>query len=269
MRSLHLGYLSPAGIPEAGSLLVIVQGGQVLVDEQVNSIFFPFGSPAIPAVDQMVGIGWVNDQPCYVAPAPEISARPGTRFVDLRELFNLVDEESLGIAGRAVQITAFLATRRFCGRGGGPAALADQELAMVCPVCGQTEYPRLSPAIIVLIRDNDRCLLARSPRFPEGMYSVIAGFVEPGETIEHAVHREVQEEVGVSIRSVQYWGSQPWPFPNSLMIGFTAEYAGGQIAIDNREIEAAGWFHRDDLPQLPGPMSIAYALINDFLEEGR
>lgn len=268
VRSLQLGYLSPSRVPEAGALLVIVHDGQVLVDDR-HSIFFPFASRQIPATDQVVGIGWVDDRPCYVVADPGTPAQPGTRFVGLRELFNHVDEESLGIAGRAVQVMEFLATRRFCGRCGAATALADHELSMVCPVCGQIEYPRLSPAIIVLIRDNDRCLLARSPRFPEGMYSVIAGFVEPGETIEHAVHREVQEEVGVRIRSVQYWGSQPWPFPNSLMIGFTAEYAGGQIAIDNREIEAAAWFGRDRLPRLPGPTSIAYALINDFLKEGR
>lgn len=267
MRSLQLGYLSPSGVPEIGALLVIVHNGQVLVDVLQHSLFFPSGFQENTATDKMVGIGWVNDQPCYVVPSTMTPAPPGTRFVGLRELFDLVDEESLGVAGRAVQVTEFLATRRFCGRCGATAALADYELAMVCPVCGQIEYPRLSPAIIVLVRDNDRCLLARSPRFPEGMYSVIAGFVEPGETTEHAVHREVHEEVGVSIRSVQYWGSQPWPFPNSLVIGFTAEYAGGQIAIDNREIEAAAWFNRDDLPQLPGPMSIAYALIKDFLQD--
>lgn len=269
MRSLQLGYLPPSSVPKIGALLVIVHSGHVLVDVLQHSVFFPFGSLENPATDKMVGIGWVNDQTCYVASALGTTAPPGTLFFGLRELFDLVDEESLGVAGRAVQVTEFLATRRFCGRCGATTALAEHELAMVCPICGQIEYPHLSPAIIVLVRDNDRCLLARSPRFPEGMYSVIAGFVEPGETIEHAVHREVQEEVGVSIRSVQYWGSQPWPFPNSLMIGFTAEYAGGQIAVDNREIEAAAWFDRDDLPQLPGPMSIAYALINDFLLEGR
>jgi NAD+ diphosphatase len=267
VRSLQLGYLPPSSAPKSGALQVIVNDGQVLVDVSKQTLFFPFGFEGTPTPDRMVGIGWVDDQPCYVTAATGTPAPPGTRFVGLRDLFDQVDEESLGVAGRAVQVMEFLATRRFCGRCGAMNALADHELSMVCPVCGQIEYPRLSPAIIVLVRDNDRCLLARSPRFPEGMYSVIAGFVEPGETIEHAVHREVREEVGVSIRSVQYWGSQPWPFPHSLMIGFTAEYAGGPIVIDNREIEAAAWFGRDHLPQLPGPMSIAYALINDFLQD--
>lgn len=268
MKSLQLGYLPPSRVPDSRALLVIVKNGQVLVDLLHHLVLFPFGSSEIPAPDQPVGIGWVDGRPCYVAPSSVSTASQGSRFVGLRELFNHVDGESLGIAGRAVQVTEFLATRRFCGRCGATTALADHELAMVCPVCGQIEYPRLSPAIIVLVRDHDRCLLARSPQFPEGMYSAIAGFVEPGETIEHAVHREVHEEVGVSIRSVQYWGSQPWPFPNSLMIGFTAEYAGGEIAIDNREIEAAAWFSRDDLPELPGSTSIAYALIKDFLLDG-
>jgi NAD+ diphosphatase len=128
-------------------------------------------------------------------------------------------------------------------------------------------YPRLSPAIIVLVRDGSRVLLARSPGFPEGMYSVLAGFVEPGESIEEAIRREVREEVGIEVTNLRYFGSQPWPFPNSLMIGFTTEYAGGELEIDPAEIEDAGWYETGEFPPLPPRVSIARAMIDGFVAQ--
>ena len=119
--------------------------------------------------------------------------------------------------------------------------------------------------MITLISDGDRMLLARSPHFAPGVYSTIAGFVEPGESLEETVVREIREEVGVEVRNVRYFGSQPWPFPNSLMIGFTAEYVSGEIRFDGVEIEDARWFTAEDLPRLPAPLSIARRLIDDFL----
>jgi NAD+ diphosphatase len=132
-----------------------------------------------------------------------------------------------------------------------------------CPQCGQTGFPRLAPAVIVLIERGDgRALLARNARFPDGMYSCVAGFVEPGETLEQAVHREIREEVGIEVRDLQYFGSQPWPFPHSLMIGFFAQYASGDLTPDGDEIADARWFSPSDLPGLPGEISIARALID-------
>ena len=131
--------------------------------------------------------------------------------------------------------------------------------------CGLLQFPRLSPAIIVLVRRGERLLLARSRQTPPGMYSVLAGFVEPGETLEQAVEREVKEEVGISVSNIRYFGSQPWPFPHSLMIGFTAEHAEGELDIDRNEMEDAGWYSVDRLPMLPPPISIARRLIDDFL----
>ena len=128
-------------------------------------------------------------------------------------------------------------------------------------------YPRLSPAAIVLVRRGDRILLARSSGFPKEMYSVLAGFVEPGESIEDAVAREIREEVGIGVENVTYFGSQPWPFPNSLMIGFTADYADGELAPDPDEIEDAGWYTASDLPRLPPETSIARAMIDDFVNQ--
>ncbi len=138
------------------------------------------------------------------------------------------------------------------------------ELAKRCMRCGMLHYSRLSPAAIVLVRWGNSVLLARSPGFPPGMYSVLAGFVEPGESIEETISREVREEVGIEVENIRYFGSQPWPFPHSLMIGFTADYATGTLRAEPEEIEDAGWYPVDDLPQLPPRVSIARAMIDEF-----
>jgi NAD+ diphosphatase len=188
----------------------------------------------------------------------------GMVFTDLRGLFYRVEEDFFRMAGRAKQLVGWHATHRFCGRCGGATEPAPGELAMRCTRCGMMHYPRLSPAAIVLVRKEDKILLAHSPGFPQELYSVLAGFVEPGETIEEAVVREVREEVGIEVTNVRYFGSQPWPFPNSLMIGFTADYAGGDLTPEPGEIEDAGWYTAVDLPQLPPKISIARAMIDDF-----
>lgn len=136
---------------------------------------------------------------------------------------------------------------------------------MACSACGQVHFPRVPPAVIVLIEREGEILLGRSTRFATGVYSTLAGFVEPGESLEECVHREVMEEVGVRLGKLRYFGSQPHPFPNSLMVGFVAEWAGGDIVLEDDEIEDAQWFTRDALPKLPHAMSIARALIEDWL----
>jgi NAD+ diphosphatase len=213
-------------------------------------------------------IGELGGQACW---AVEVGAdaRPpeGMVFEDLRVLFYRVDEEFFRMAGRAKQIVGWHATHRFCGRCGGETKPVPGELAMRCTRCAMMHFPRLSPAAIVLVRRGDRILLAHSPGFPQGLYSVLAGFVEPGESIEEAVVREVREEVGIEVTNVRYFGSQPWPFPNSLMIGFTADYKGGDLVPQPGEIEDAGWYTADDLPQLPPKISIARAMIDDFVSQ--
>jgi NAD+ diphosphatase len=141
------------------------------------------------------------------------------------------------------------------------------ERAKICPKCGLVAYPRLSPAVIVAVLRDNCILLAHSHRFPAKFYSVLAGFVEPGETLEECVEREVYEEVGIRVRAIRYFGSQPWPFPDSLMIAFTANYAGGEIRIDHSEIADANWFSANDLPHIPPKISIARQLIDWFLEK--
>ena len=217
-------------------------------------------------------IGVLSGHDCWAVEVSEDDGPPeGMVFRNLRSFFYGVDEEFFRMAGRAKQFVGWHATHRFCGRCGGMTEPAPGELAKRCTRCGMMHFPRLSPAAIVLVRDGDRILLARSPGFPPGLYSVLAGFVEPGESIEEAVVREVREEAGIEVKNVRYFGSQPWPFPNSLMIGFTADYAGGELTPEPGEIEDAGWYGADELPEIPvrvpARVSIARAMIDDFVRQ--
>jgi NAD+ diphosphatase len=189
-----------------------------------------------------------------------------TCFVGLRELSGILGETLAALAGKAVHIMEWDKNTVYCGRCGTETSLKDNERAKQCPECGFTSFPKISPAIIVMIEKEDKLLLARSPHFPQGRYSIIAGFVEPGESIEQAVVREVMEEVGINIKNINYFGSQPWPFPDSLMIGFTAEHAEGDIKVDGVEIEDAGWYTKDEIPNIPGTDSISGQLIRYFIE---
>jgi len=193
------------------------------------------------------------------------SLPPGHNLIPLRTIATSLSPDLLAILGRAVQLARFDQITSYCGRCGAQNLMKEDELAKQCPVCGLLTFPRLSPAIIVRITNGDKILLARSPHFPSGMYSVVAGFVEPGESIETGVHREVFEEVGVRITDLKYYASQPWPFPDSLMLGFVAKHLSGDIRCDGVEIEDARWFNRENIPELPGPLSIARALIDDFI----
>ncbi|WP_340818368.1 NAD(+) diphosphatase [Methanolobus sp. WCC4] len=188
-------------------------------------------------------------------------------FFDIRRLADILEEPFVSLAGKAVHIMEWDRNTLFCGSCGSPTVLKAAERAKACPECGFTAFPKISPAIIVLIEKGDRLLLARSPHFPPGRYSIIAGFVEPGETIEQAVVREVMEEVGISVRNIRYFGSQPWPHPDSLMIGFTAEHSEGEIRIDGIEIEDAGWYTKDEIPHIPGTDSISGQLIHHFISK--
>jgi NAD+ diphosphatase len=191
----------------------------------------------------------------------------GMALHGLRGLFGRLDDDLFSIAGRAIQVLDWDRNHQFCGRCGEMTEQQPHERARRCPSCGLTNYPRLSPAVIVLVRKGDEVLLARAHNFPGAFYSTLAGFVEPGETLEDTVQREIFEEVGIEVTNIRYFGSQPWPFPNSLMIGFLADYAAGEITIDNVEIKDAGWFHRDNMPRIPAPISISRALIDSYLNE--
>lgn len=207
--------------------------------------------------------------PCYAGIAgPELPAAGDWQFVRVRDLFCQVPDEELAIAAYAVRMIAYDRNTRFCGRCGNETLPLTTERAKKCPACGLVTYPRLSPAVIVLVQRDDRILLARSPRFPPGMFGLIAGFVEPGENLEHALKREVLEETGIAVDNIRYFGSEPWPFPDSLMAGFTADYAGGELVVDAGEIESAFWFDRQNLPRIPEKLSISRALIDWWIGKG-
>ncbi|MGE0878063.1 MAG: NAD(+) diphosphatase [Acidimicrobiia bacterium] len=193
--------------------------------------------------------------------------REETAFVNLRALYDRMNEEEWVIAGRAVQLVEWARNHRYCGRCGTRTVPSPGERALRCPNCRLLAYPRLSPAIIVVVDKGDDILLARNVNFPGNMFSALAGFVEPGETLEQAVAREVKEEVGIDVDDVRYIASQPWPFPNSLMLGFRASWCGGEINCDPSEIAEAHFFSPRDLPSIPPRMSIARRLIDIALEE--
>lgn len=186
----------------------------------------------------------------------------GYVFKPLRSLFGAIDMGVLSVAGRAWQIAEWARTHRFCGACGGPMQAVEGENCMRCAACGHSAYPRISPAMMVLVKKGDHILLARNVAAPGGRFSALAGFLEPGESVEDAVHREVYEEVGLRVRDLRYFGSQSWPFPHSLMIAFTAEYDSGEITVDPSEIAEARWFGPgDELPPFATGISISGELI--------
>jgi NAD+ diphosphatase len=212
-------------------------------------------------------IGLLDETPCYAA---EISTDKDVSdifaFKRLRELFfGQLDQELVWIAGQANQLVDWSRSHQFCGKCGRQTEDGQDERAKVCPRCRLINYPRVSPAVIVAVIKENQILLANNIRFKSGYYSVLAGFVEPGETLEECVAREIKEEVGISVKNIRYFASQPWPFPNSLMVAFLADYAGGKIKADKTEIGDAGWFTADTLPNIPPRITIARQLIDWFL----
>lgn len=198
----------------------------------------------------------------YVLPEPP----PGWRAVALRAAMLQFPAALMGVASRAAQVLEWDRTHRFCGACGTPTEASTGERARRCPACGLLAYPRISPAMMALVWREGQLLLARAPHFARGMYSALAGFVEAGESIEQCLRREVAEEVGVEVDAPVWYGSQSWPFPNSLMIAFSARWTGGEITPQADEIEDAQWFDLDALPVIPPRFSIAGSLIRDGVD---
>ena len=252
----------------------VFQENKLLVYQKPESVTIPFlidpNEVSLTVIRQNY-LGRLDNRHCYAVEVAEGTIPPaGMAFEGLRQIYGRLDEDFFWVAARAVQIIDWDRTHQFCGRCGALLRARTAERSKECPRCGLLHFPRLAPAIIVLVERGNELLLARSRHFTPGMYSVLAGFVEPGESLEEAVVREVKEEVGIEIKDINYFGSQPWPFPHSLMIGFTATYAGGEISLDDREIEDAGWFSAEKLPCIPGKISIARKLIDRFLaKQGR
>jgi NAD+ diphosphatase len=212
-------------------------------------------------------LGTLQGQPCYCAEVPSDTIAPeGMSFMELRSLYNVLDEDIFLLAGKAIQIVHWDHTHQYCSCCGVQVSQLPDERAKKCPECGSLSYPRISPAVIVAVLKDNKILLARARNFNSNMYSIIAGFVEPGETLEECIKREVMEEVNLQVKNIKYFGSQHWPFPHSLMIGFTAEYENGEISVDGTEISDAGWFEADALPEIPPKMSISREIIDSFIE---
>jgi NAD+ diphosphatase len=210
----------------------------------------------------------IDGRSYYTAELPPDTIIPeGLTLYNLRRLLGQIPESLFFLVGKAYQIMHWDSTYQYCGRCGTMTETKADERAKLCPSCGFISYPRISPAIIVAISRGKEILLASGSRFPSNFYSVLAGFVDPGETFEECVQREVEEEVGLKVKNIKYFGSQPWPFPDSLMVGFTAEYESGEIKVDKGEILDARWFSPNQLPVIPGPGTIARQLIDRHIQQ--
>lgn len=259
----------------------IFQGDRLLVRANGDRAAVPIaGSAAELGVAPLrsLYLGYLEDgaahTDCFAAEIDRGDVLPdGMAAEGLRNLYPVLDEAPMRVAGRAVQLLAFERTTRYCGQCGGPTVNQEYERARRCPACELVTYPRLSPAIIIAVTrhmpDGPHILLARNHRFPAGRYSVLAGYVEPGETLEECAAREVCEEVGITIDNIRYFGSQPWPFPDSLMIGFTADYVRGEIRLEESELAEAHWFRAGELPNIPPSHTIARRLIDGFVARAR
>jgi len=244
-------------------LTFIFHKSQILLRSDDLSV--PGTPPADLALppERLHAVGLWEGRYCQAAWTDNTDVAPaGHAWHSLRSLFGSVDDAFIGLAGRASQIADWARTHRYCGVCATPMARLGGERAYKCGACGHTAYPQICPAMMVLIRDGERVLLARHTRSPAGLFTALAGFVEAGESVEEAVHREVYEEVGLRVHRLQYFSSQAWPFPNSLMIAYTAEYLDGTIRVDPAEIEEARWFGPGDAwPDTPHTISIASALL--------
>jgi NAD+ diphosphatase len=215
-------------------------------------------------------LGELEGHPCYCVETDERFQPPeGLAFRELRSLLGQIEEDIFLLAGRSFQIVNWNKMNKFCGKCGALTEAQRSELSKKCPSCGSVFYPRISPAVITAVVRGDEILLAHNKNFRPNWYSVLAGFVEPGETFEDCVVREVMEEVGIRVKNIRYFGSQPWPFPDSLMVGFVAEHESGEILVDGVEIEEAAWYRFDNLPHRPMTTTIAGQLIDFVIKHGQ
>lgn len=270
--SIHLMRFLPAVAPilpgSDSAFCFLFVDGKLLMPEGDAAVLptHPVG-PFVDLATARHYLGRLDGHDCWAMLLSGIP--PGWRPVPLRAAMIGFPQPLQDVAGRAAQVLEWDRAHRYCGVCGTPTVAHPSDRARNCPACGYTAYPRLSPAMMALVWRDGEVLLARSPHYAAGMFSALAGFVEPGESIEDCVHREVAEEVSLRVKNLRYYGSQSWPFPHSLMIAFTAEWESGEIVPQVGEIEAAHWFPIDSLPPVPPRFSISGHLIRDTVDAMR
>lgn len=269
----YMNFIADSKFPNGNrdeDLYFLFQDKMILIKEEMGKVYIPKFEEVknlISGLEIMYHLGKLNENHCFcgeINSCVKISGK--LKFIGLREVTSILDMEISSACGRAAQLIHFHKTNKFCGACGGENDFAGYEFAMKCKKCGYMSYPQICPAIIVGITKGDKILLANNKNFPKGLHSNIAGFVDVNETLEEAVIREVLEEVNIKVKNIKYFSSQPWPYPNSIMIGFIAEYESGEIKVDGEEIIHADWYSKDNLPILPDENTIARKIIDSILE---
>ncbi len=264
-------HIEPEGVDHGDAWYFVFSKGEILCKTE-GGVLDPVTADDFRWFDMQITskhfLGYYLNRPCF-AVAANGTATQGFALMGLRNLLGRTNQSLFYLAGRAKQIIEWHETHQFCSRCGESVQDHAADRAKECPSCKLISYPRLSPSIIVLITKGEEMLLARNAAWPNGMYSTLAGFVEPGESIEQTVHREVFEEVGLRVSNLHYFGSQSWPFPNSLMLGFHAQYGSGEIVCQEGEIADAQWFRADNLPQIPPKTAISGWLIQEFIDQSK
>jgi len=248
-----------------------IVGDQLVIEDSTHEIGVPVAAVSaelgFAPVRRPIYMGQLRGQACCAVDLGESMALPkGFSSSHPRTLFGQLEDAQFAIAWRAFHLIQWDRKSQFCGCCATPMEDWDRERAKICPECKHLMFPRISPAVIVAVRRGNRLLLARNKRRPGKMFSIIAGFVEAGETLEDTVRRELHEEVGIEATNIRYFGSQPWPYPDSLMLGFQADYLAGEIQLNDGEIAEANWYLPEDFPQIPSALSISRALIDAFVE---
>lgn len=249
----------------------VFNSGQVLIEKKEDGYHIPYGPE--PPVEVPVGstihtIGEINGYPAktYAIHIPVSGDENSPRMMkDLRASFDVLPLEEYKRGGKASQILNWDKNSRYCPMCGVPTVQVSP-IAKRCPECRQEFYPRISPAVIVLIKKEDSILLVHARNFRGTFKGLVAGFLEPGETLEECVHREVMEETGLTIKNLKYFGSQPWPYPSGIMVGYYAEYESGTIKLQDEELSTGAFYNRNNLPEIPKKLSIARQLIDAWLD---
>ena len=253
------------------AILIILRGQEFLTSK--NSEFLIFEEDDLKWSEMEMFnkqfIGYLNDQPCYLLEiTPESKLDDDLVLTPLRNLLGRIPDSLFTVCSRSLQLSEWMRNNQFCGVCGTKMKMHETERAMFCECNNVLVYPRISPCVIVLVTKGEELLLAHNKNFPGTFYSTLAGFIEAGESAESAIHREIFEEVKVRVQNIKYFGSQSWPFPSQLMLGYHAEYLEGEITPDGEEIDLADWFHYKDLPNVPtGNISISGQLIESYLEK--